>query len=140
MTSKKVYIAADGFLSFIDRANPKHVHVSAIFRYFAQEKYQLFTSYAVLEETYNEIYNKISPSLAKDFSVLVIDGGRGLGNSRVFPAGPLRAPLDAQLARADAVVQVIAPILTEAAADSELHHAIRARAHCAAVPERHLGR
>jgi tetraacyldisaccharide 4'-kinase len=47
-----------------------------------------------------------NPSLAKDFSVLVIDGRRGLGNSRVFPAGPLRAPLDAQLARADAVVVV----------------------------------
>jgi tetraacyldisaccharide 4'-kinase len=47
-----------------------------------------------------------NPSLAKDFSVLVIDGRRGLGNSRVFPAGPLRAPLDAQLARADAVVLV----------------------------------
>jgi tetraacyldisaccharide 4'-kinase len=47
-----------------------------------------------------------NPSLAKDFSVLVIDGRRGLGNSKVFPAGPLRAPLDAQLARADAVVLV----------------------------------
>jgi tetraacyldisaccharide 4'-kinase len=47
-----------------------------------------------------------NPSLAKDFSVLVIDGRRGLGNSKVFPAGPLRAPLDAQLARADAVILV----------------------------------
>jgi tetraacyldisaccharide 4'-kinase len=47
-----------------------------------------------------------NPSLAKDFSVLVIDGRRGLGNSKVFPAGPLRAPLDAQVARADAVVLV----------------------------------
>jgi tetraacyldisaccharide 4'-kinase len=47
-----------------------------------------------------------NPSLVKDFSVLVIDGRRGLGNSKVFPAGPLRAPLDAQLARADAVILV----------------------------------
>jgi len=47
-----------------------------------------------------------NPALAKDFSVLVIDGRRGLGNSKVFPAGPLRAPLDAQLARADAVILV----------------------------------
>ena len=47
-----------------------------------------------------------NPSLAKDFSVLVIDGRRGIGNSKVFPAGPLRAPLDAQLARADAVILV----------------------------------
>jgi tetraacyldisaccharide 4'-kinase len=47
-----------------------------------------------------------NPSLAKDFSVLVIDGRRGLGNSKVFPAGPLRAPLEAQLARADAIILV----------------------------------
>jgi len=47
-----------------------------------------------------------NPSLAKDFSVLVVDGRRGIGNARVFPAGPLRAPLDDQLARADAVILV----------------------------------
>jgi tetraacyldisaccharide 4'-kinase len=47
-----------------------------------------------------------NPSLAKDFSVLVVDAGRGIGNGRVFPAGPLRAPLDAQLARAHALLVV----------------------------------
>jgi tetraacyldisaccharide 4'-kinase len=47
-----------------------------------------------------------NPSLAKDFSVLVIDGRRGIGNGRVLPAGPLRAPLAVQLARADALVVV----------------------------------
>jgi tetraacyldisaccharide 4'-kinase len=47
-----------------------------------------------------------NPSLAKDFSGLVIDGRRGLGNNKVFPAGPLRGPLDAQLARADAIILV----------------------------------
>jgi tetraacyldisaccharide 4'-kinase len=47
-----------------------------------------------------------NPSLAKDFSILVIDGARGLGNGRVFPAGPLRAPLRPQLARADAVLVI----------------------------------
>jgi tetraacyldisaccharide 4'-kinase len=47
-----------------------------------------------------------NPSLAKDFSVLVVDGRRGLGNARVVPAGPLRAPLDAQLERTGAVVLV----------------------------------
>ena len=47
-----------------------------------------------------------NPSLAKDFSVLVVDARRGIGNGRVIPAGPLRAPLDAQLARAHALVLV----------------------------------
>jgi len=41
-----------------------------------------------------------NPALAKDFSLLVIDGRRGIGNGRVFPAGPLRAPLAPQIARA----------------------------------------
>src|SRR4051794_36833636 len=45
-------------------------------------------------------------ALIKDFSVLVLDARRGLGNGAVIPAGPLRAPLDVQLARADALVLV----------------------------------
>ena len=47
-----------------------------------------------------------NPSLQKSFSVLVLDGRRGIGNGKLFPAGPLRAPLSAQLARADALVVV----------------------------------
>jgi tetraacyldisaccharide 4'-kinase len=47
-----------------------------------------------------------NPSIAKDVSLIVIDSGRGLGNGRVFPAGPLRAPLKPQLARTDALVVV----------------------------------
>jgi tetraacyldisaccharide 4'-kinase len=43
-------------------------------------------------------------SLVKDFTLAVVDGRRGIGNGRVFPAGPLRAPLAAQLARTDAVL------------------------------------
>jgi tetraacyldisaccharide 4'-kinase len=47
-----------------------------------------------------------NPSLAKDSSILVIDGRRGIGNGYVLPAGPLRAPLDPQLERAAAVLIV----------------------------------
>ena len=43
-------------------------------------------------------------SLEKDFTLAVVDGKRGIGNARVFPAGPLRAPLAAQLARTDALL------------------------------------
>jgi len=45
-------------------------------------------------------------SLAKDFTIAVVDGRRGIGNAKVFPAGPLRAPLDAQLKRSDALLVV----------------------------------
>ena len=47
-----------------------------------------------------------NPSLKKDLSILVIDGRRGVGNGKILPAGPLRAPLDAQLARAQALLVV----------------------------------
>jgi tetraacyldisaccharide 4'-kinase len=45
-----------------------------------------------------------NPSLTKDLSILVVDGAKGLGNQRVFPAGPLRAPLGAQFKRAQAML------------------------------------
>jgi tetraacyldisaccharide 4'-kinase len=47
-----------------------------------------------------------NPAIAKDASLIVIDGERGVGNACVFPAGPLRAPLPPQLARTDALIIV----------------------------------
>jgi len=47
-----------------------------------------------------------NPSLEKDISVVVIDGRRGIGNGKTFPAGPLRAPLAAQLGRYPALLVV----------------------------------
>ena len=47
-----------------------------------------------------------NPAVAKDASLIVIDGDRGLGNACVFPAGPLRAPLLQQLARTDALIVI----------------------------------
>jgi len=45
-------------------------------------------------------------ALAKDFTLAVVDGRRGIGNARVFPAGPLRAPLDMQLRHSDALMVI----------------------------------
>jgi tetraacyldisaccharide 4'-kinase len=54
-----------------------------------------------------------NPALAKDLAVIVVDGRRGIGNGRVIPAGPLRAPLGAQLDRAQALV-VVGPVKSAA--------------------------
>jgi tetraacyldisaccharide 4'-kinase len=45
-----------------------------------------------------------NPQLAKDLSIALVDGVRGLGNGMVIPAGPLRAPLEFQLELTDAVI------------------------------------
>ena len=47
-----------------------------------------------------------NPAIAKDASLIVIDGDRGLGNGKVFPAGPLRASLSPQLDRTDALIVI----------------------------------
>jgi tetraacyldisaccharide 4'-kinase len=47
-----------------------------------------------------------NPSLAKDLSIVLVDGRRAIGNGRVIPAGPLRAPLELQLDRVQALIVV----------------------------------
>jgi tetraacyldisaccharide 4'-kinase len=42
-----------------------------------------------------------NPVLHKDFSIVVVDAGQGIGNGWCLPAGPLRAPLQTQWAKAD---------------------------------------
>jgi tetraacyldisaccharide 4'-kinase len=47
-----------------------------------------------------------NPTLAKDLSLLVVDGAGGLGNGHVLPAGPLREPIAACAARCHAAVLI----------------------------------
>ena len=47
-----------------------------------------------------------NPSLAKDVSLIVVDGRRGIGNGYAHPGGPLRAQLDSQLRRSDGVLVI----------------------------------
>jgi tetraacyldisaccharide 4'-kinase len=56
-----------------------------------------------------------NPSLAKMLRIAVVDARRGIGNSRVIPAGPLRAPIADQLAIADAIVVNAGPVANPAA-------------------------
>ncbi len=47
-----------------------------------------------------------NPALQKDIVIAVVDTRRGIGNANVFPAGPLRAPLNAQLGLVDALLWI----------------------------------
>ena len=47
-----------------------------------------------------------NPALAKSLTLAVVDGAVGAGNGLCLPAGPLRAPLAAQLPFVDAVVLI----------------------------------
>jgi tetraacyldisaccharide 4'-kinase len=47
-----------------------------------------------------------NPSLKKELSIIAVDGTRSIGNGRVIPAGPLRAPLDVQIKQARAIILV----------------------------------
>jgi tetraacyldisaccharide 4'-kinase len=47
-----------------------------------------------------------NPQIDQDFTLLVVAGHRGVGNGFAHPSGPLRAPVMAQLQRADEVLTI----------------------------------
>lgn len=46
------------------------------------------------------------PSVSRDLSLIVVDGGYGFGNGNMIPAGPLREPVAKGLSRADGVILI----------------------------------
>lgn len=79
-----------------------------------------------------------NPAIAKDVAVIVIDANRGLGNARVFPAGPLRAPLPPQVDRTDALIVIgegdaAGPVATIVATQDKPVFAARLKADAAVV-------
>jgi tetraacyldisaccharide 4'-kinase len=47
-----------------------------------------------------------NPSLRKDCAIAIVDGATGIGNGLPLPAGPLRAPMEAQWPMIDAVLVI----------------------------------
>ena len=77
-----------------------------------------------------------NPALTKDLAILLVDSRRGIGNGRIIPAGPLRAPLEMQIAHAHALVIVGPDTGAAVVAQCALRHDV-AIFHGRLEPDRH---
>lgn len=68
-----------------------------------------------------------NPAIAKDLSIAIVDGLRGVGNGEVIPAGPLRLPLDVQLHLTDVILVNLPPLAGDGTAAETRATALRER-------------
>ena len=71
-----------------------------------------------------------NPTIAKDFSILLVDEKQRRNNGRIFPAGPMREPLATAQARADIVIDIVSSS-GAAATDSDATHTAWLEPDCA---------
>ncbi len=64
--TKKVFLAADMLVAFVDRMHPQHLHAKTLMHYFASEHFALFTTPTILDHAYTQIAQDISVSLARE--------------------------------------------------------------------------
>lgn len=66
-SSKKIFIEASVFLSFIDRASSNHAKAGQLLEFLGKNKYQVFTSGMVVAQTFNALEQDLGKTLARDF-------------------------------------------------------------------------
>lgn len=67
LQSRKIFVDASIFVSFIDRADDNHTRAIKSMETLARMRYQLYTSSLVVNDVFILVNREISPSVALDF-------------------------------------------------------------------------
>ncbi len=67
---------------------------------FIEAQKQLLPSVIIMDDGFQ------NPTLFKDLNLIVVDATTLIGNGYVFPAGPLRAPINFQIEIADVIIKI----------------------------------